>query len=72
MTLSNWIGLGIMAVILAAGITIYFAYRRYFKNMDGFNGFVTERGGRPRRADFDWAKAELRRLDQELEDNQLL
>lgn len=62
MTLSNWIGIVIMAVIVITGIIIYCYFRRKFEKMDGFEGFVTERGKRPRREDYNWEKTEIKFL----------
>jgi len=52
-----------MVVILILGISIFLAYRRKFKKMDGFEGIVTERGKRSRRQDFDWSKEEKQMSD---------
>lgn len=70
MTLSNWLGIGVMAIIIITGITVYLIYRRKFERMDGFEGFVSENGKRPRREDFDWMKAEQERLEKELKEKE--
>ena len=43
----------LVAVILAAGLAVYLRYRRKFDDMDGFDGFITERRKNPPR-NFDW------------------
>ena len=68
MTLSNWIGLAIMAAIIIIGLSAYLYFRRKFVKMDGFEGIIAERGKAPRRADFDWAKKDILSLEQELSD----
>ena len=65
MTLINWLGLALTAVILAVSIALHFYYRRKFSKLDGFGGIVNERGETPRRADFNWEKAEAIRLEKE-------
>jgi len=67
MNLSNlhWLGIVLGVVILVVGILLFRWFKYKFAKMDGFEGFITERGKRPRRADFDWAKSELERLKQE-------
>jgi hypothetical protein len=61
MTLSNWIGLAVVAVILIVSISLLIHYKRKFKRMDGFEGIVTERGEDKSRASFDW-EAELKKI----------
>ena len=64
MTLTNWIGIALAAAILTTGILLYRYFHNKFKDMDGFEGIVTERGKR-RRVDFNW-EAEIERLEKEL------
>lgn len=66
MTLSNWIGIGVTAIILIVGFSLYIHFRRKFKKMDGFEGIVVERGERPRRADFSLSTEEINKLEKEL------
>ena len=66
MSLINWIGIALMAVILVAGLLLWRGLRRRFERMDGFEGVITERGKPPRRVkDIDW-EAEINRLEEEL------
>ena len=52
MTLINWFGLGLTAVILAVCIPLYIHFRRKVTEMEGFQGFVTEQGKRRRPVDW--------------------
>ena len=66
MTLFNWLGLALTAIIIAVSIALHLYFRNKFYQLGGVEGFVAERGKLPRRADFDWEKAEVERLEREL------
>ena len=66
---TNWLFLAIGIAFLIIGVFIYRAFRRKFEKMDGFEGIINERNRRPRREDFDWSKAELERLEKEIEEH---
>ena len=68
MTFINWLGIALGVVILIAGISLYIHFRRKFERTDGFEGFVTERRKRPRRADFDWEQVETEHMVKESTD----
>ena len=53
MSLVNWIGIGITAVIVAGGIVFFVRIKRKFRDLDAFEGIITQKG--PRRGDHDWA-----------------
>ena len=63
MTLSNWIELALLAVIIAAGSVLYVYFKRKLYDMDGFEGIVIERGKSPRRLKLD-AKDECEKLEE--------
>ena len=53
MTLSNWLGLALLAVIITVGLLLYFYYKRKFIALEGFEGIIIERGASPRRLRMD-------------------
>ena len=61
----NWLLVALGAIIIVTGILLYRWFRRKFVKMDGFEGFVEERGSFPRRKDFDWVKSDINRLEKE-------
>ena len=63
MSLSNWLGIALMAVILIVGISLYLYYRHKFRNLEGFEGIITERGKPLRRIDPNWI-ADLKHLEE--------
>jgi len=56
MSLTSWIGIAILIVLIVAGTLTYRYVRRKFIRMDGFKGIITERGKRPPRSGHDWDK----------------
>ena len=63
MTLSNWIAVAVLIIILLAGGILLARLRRKLRDLDGFEGIVTEHGLPTRRADEpDW-EAEMKRLE---------
>ena len=63
MTLSNWLELALMAVILAAGLSLLLYFHHKFRVMDGFEGIVTEHSRQQRRA-FPDREDELKHLEE--------
>jgi len=61
MTLSNGLGLALMAAILGTGISLYMHFRRKFRAMNGFHGIVTQRSDGDYRETPD-RETELKRL----------
>jgi len=54
MTSINWIGIGIMAAIIIAGSIFFVIIRKKFRELDGFQGVVTQKG--PRRKEHEWVE----------------
>ena len=68
MTLSNWLELALLCIILVTGFSLLRYCRHKYKKMNGFEGIVTERGAAPRRIDPN-LEEELRRLKELVEDH---
>lgn len=54
MTLTNWIGIALGAVIIIIGSVLLVYFRRKFKNLEGFEGIITEADGSEVRNHLDW------------------
>lgn len=59
MALSNWIELGVLVGLVAAGLAVRHLVKRKLNSYDGFEGIIKERGKRPLRRKMD--------LDEEIE-----
>ena len=68
MTLSNWLELIPLAVILTAGVLLFRYFKQKLHSMDGFEGILTERGKPPRRIKME-AQEEYKRLLELLKNN---
>jgi len=49
MTLSNWLELGALLLIIAAGTLLWLHYKRKLRHYDGFEGIIKEQGTMPAR-----------------------
>ena len=45
MTLTNWISIGVTAVIFIAGIILWLYYKKKLKDLDGFIGILPPEKG---------------------------
>jgi len=53
MTLSNWLELGALLLVLITGMSLWLFFRRRLRQQDGFNGIIKERGKQPARRKMD-------------------
>ena len=65
MALSNWIELAALLLGIAAGLILWRVCKARLKREGGFEGIVTERGGRPRRQQLE-VEEEIKRLKERL------
>ena len=69
MALRNWIQLGALLLIAAAGVAVWLLCRAMHRRHDGYEGIVEERGLPPMRQRMD-VEEEIARLEQLLGKNE--
>ena len=53
MAFGNWLELGALLLVIAAGTLLWWLCRRKLRNQDGFEGIIEERGKLPARRKLD-------------------
>jgi len=62
MTSSNWLELGLLVLVAAAGLTLWRLVKGRLRRHDGFEGIIEERGKQPVRNKLD-IDEEIERLE---------
>jgi len=68
MTLSNWLLLGVLLLVIAAGLALWRVAKGRLRRYDGFDGIIEERGKQPIRNKLD-IEEEIEHLESILEKN---
>jgi len=66
MDIINWLELGILLLIVPAGVVLWRFFKRRVRRSDGFEGIIEERGKQPIRNKLD-IEEEIERLESILE-----